>query len=79
MRASPGIFLELLRSPEAAELAGCRSGAAGGYTQHPKARALLRTKPQERRADLKNGNPQTPVDIFFEYLDSRVTDGHPTQ
>lgn len=35
-------------------------------------------KPKERRADLRNGNPQTPVDTVFEYLDSAVTEVYPT-
>lgn len=38
---------------EVADLAGYKSGTAGDYSWHPKVRALLRTKPNKRRTDLR--------------------------
>lgn len=46
---------------EVADLAGYKSGAAGGYSCHPKVRALLRTKSNKQRADLR----EMEINRFF--------------
>lgn len=56
-----------------------KSGNAGGYTWHPKDRALLRTKPSKRRTDLREMeiNRSLLILVFFEHLDAAVTEVNP--
>lgn len=44
---------------------------------HPKVRALLRTKPNKRRTDLREMEIKILVDIFFEHLDAAMPKANP--
>lgn len=70
-----GLFLELLRSSFPLRLPSrwaVNLGLLVTTLGTPSLEHFLRMKPRQRRADLRHGNQQVLVDIFFEQLDSAV-------
>lgn len=75
MGASPGTFpgtIEKLFPTKVVEPVGCKSGLLVTTLGTPSLEHFPRMKPRQRRADLRHGNQQVLVDIFFEQLDSAV-------